>query len=420
MTATDPIAPSLGHPPSEEGREALHRYRRFLRETALPVVEAFERDHGDPAFAVRADGRIHDAALGLKRTLQQLAAHERLYCPHLQPEDGGLGLGFVDCFYLQEEVFRHGLRGLQSTLAWTDGPSHLVRHWSPEMREAHLQAFLAGSTNVAFALTEPGAGSDFPSLATTATPDGDSWILRGHKYLITGAPYAELAQVFARRPDDPRGRLTAFLVPLDAPGVTRGSVQQTIMADGQTGEIRFEDVVVPGAAVIGDVGEALPLAFLWINWTRTRRGGMCSGLAQHCLARSLEFAREREAFGRRIGELGVVASALSDLAMECEAMRALSLEGLARLDRSSVLEAVVTARDRATISILKAWNDEALHRVADTAIQIHGGRGLLTEYGLEKIFRVARNLRVPAGTTEVQRATIAQALLGAADGDLSP
>jgi acyl-CoA dehydrogenase len=139
---------------------------------------------------------------------------------------------------------------------------------------------------------------------------------------------------------------------------------------------------------------------------------MCSGLARHCLSRAVGFAREREAFGRPIGELGAIASAVSDIALECEAMRALSLEALARLDRSSIFEAAVTAADRATISIVKTWNDEALCRVADAAVQIHGGRGLLTEYGLEKIYRVARNLRIPAGTTEVQRATIAQALLG--------
>lgn len=397
----------------------LGRYRRFLSEVASPVVEAFERDHGDTTFGLGRGGRISDETLELKRTMQELAARDGLYCPHLPEADGGLGLGLVDCFHVQEEVYRRGLGGLQFTLAWTDGPSHLVRHWSPELCEAHLPAFLAGSTNVAFALTEPGAGSDFPSLATTARPDGGSWVLSGRKHLITGAPYAELAQVFARRPGDPRGTLTAFLVPLDAPGVTRGAVQQTIMADGQTGEIRLDEVVVPRAAVIGEVGAALPLAFLWINWARTRRGGMCSGLARHCLSRATAFAREREAFGRSIGEIATVAAALSDVALECEAMRALSLELLARLDRSAIFDLQVSPADRAAISMLKTWNDEALYRVADAAIQIHGGRGLLTEYGLEKIFRVARNLRIPAGTSEVQRATIAQALLAAPEDGVS-
>ena len=415
MNLAPPLQPSLGHPPSASGAQALERYRRLLAERALPLIEDFERTHGDMTFVLAPDGRIHDDVLRLKTTMQQLAAQEELYCPHLPVEDGGLGLGLVDCFYLQEEVFRHGLRGLQWTLAWTDGPGHLVRYWSPEMRDAHLEPFLAGRTNVAFALTEPGAGSDFPALTTTARRDGDRWILNGRKHLITGAPYVELAQVFARRPDDPRGRLTAFLVPLAAPGVTRGSVQQTIMADGQTGEIVLDDVEVPATALIGEPGDALRLAFLWINWSRTRRGGMCSGLAHHCLARSLVFAREREAFSVRIAELGAVAAVLSDMVLDWEAMRALSLETLARLDRSSIFETVVTARDRSAISILKTWNDEALYRVADGAIQVHGGRGLLTEHGLEKIFRVARNLRIPAGTTEVQRAMIASAVLAAED-----
>ena len=402
--------PSGGYPPSPEGREALERLRAFLVETALPLCAELEAERPDTAFAVEPDGRLAAELVALKRRMQEASAEAGLYCPHLPGSDGGLGLSLRDCFYLQEEVFRYGLRGQQWSLAWTDGPAPPVSAWSPEARERYLTDFVAGRLNACFALTEPRAGSDFPALETSARKDGDGYVLSGRKHLITGAPFAELAQVFARLDGAPRGRLTGFLVPLDAPGVTRGPVQQTIMADGQTGELLFEEVRLPAWALLGAEHEGLPLAFGWINWARTRRGGMCCGLARYCLERSLAYANEREAFGRPIAELGAVGQMLANMHMQLEAMRALSLELLSRLDGGYLFKGPVSAAQRRDVSVLKTWCDEALYRIADLAIQVHGGRGLLTATGLEKIFRVARNLRIPAGTTEVQRGMIAEAL----------
>jgi alkylation response protein AidB-like acyl-CoA dehydrogenase len=388
----------------------LERVRTFIAAEALPMVEEVERRLGDTAFALEPDGRLAEPMIGLKRRMQQASARAGLYCPHLRAPDG-LGLGLVDTFYVQEEVYRHGLRGVQWMLAWTDGPSPLVGHWSAEARERDLPDFLAGRTSVAFALTEPGAGSDVLALRTSARRDGGGWVLNGVKHLITGAPFVEHAQVLARIEGAERRELTAFLVPMDAPGASRGPVQQTIMADGQTGVLRFEDVRLPAGALVGEEGRGLPLAFLWINWARSRRGGMCSGLASYCLDRSVRYASERRAFGHAIAELGAVAERLSDAYMDWRAMRALSLEILARLDQAEVLGGGrVGAAERRDLSVLKTWCDEGLMRISDRGIQVHGGRGLLTETNLERIYRVARNLRIPAGTTEVQRAMIAETL----------
>ncbi len=390
---------SLGHPPSPRCEEVLARVRAFLDALELPAQP-------DP-FSLDFD---------LKRRVQEESAAAGLYCPHLAPEDGGLGLSLVDTYWVQHEVYRRGIGGGQWSLAWTDGPSPLVSAWSAAAREQHLAPFLAGTTTAAFALTEPGVGSDFPSLTTSARRDGSGagagYILSGEKSLITGAPTAELAQVFTRLEGAPRGELTAFLVDLSATGVERGPVQQTIMGDGLTGGLLFHDVRVPAEALLAQEGHALSLAFRWINWARTRRGGMCAGLARHCLERSVAYAHERESFGRPIAEHGAVGEMLANMAMDVEALQALSLEMLARLDRNPGLLSGgrVTAADRRDLSILKTWCDEALYRVSDTSIQVHGGRGLLTENGLERIFRVARNLRIPAGTTEIQRDLIARSL----------
>jgi acyl-CoA dehydrogenase len=401
---------SGGYPPTQEGQRVLERVREFIADEALPMVEEVEGEIGPTAFALEPDGRLAAAMIGLKRRMQQASARAGLYCPHLRSPDG-LGLGLVDTFYVQEEVYRHGLRGVQWMLAWTDGPSHIVHHWSAEARDAHLEAFLGGRTNVAFALTEPGAGSDALALQTSARPDGDGWVLSGVKHLITGAPFVEHAQVIARVEGAERAQLTAFLVPMDAPGAVRGPVQQTIMADGQTGVLEFDGVRLGPGALIGTEGGGLAVAFLWINWARSRRGGMCSGLAWHCLDRSVDYSARRRAFGRPIGDFGAVAERLSDVYMDWRAMRALSLEILARLDETDLLgDGRVEAAERRDLSTLKTWCDETLMRVSDRAIQVHGGRGLLAETGLERIYRVARNLRIPAGTTEIQRAMIAESL----------
>jgi acyl-CoA dehydrogenase len=403
--------PARGLPPSGAGAEALELVRAFIAEEALPMVEEVERDLPDTAFALEADGRLAGAMIGLKRRMQQASARAGLYLPHLPASEGGLGLGLVDTFYVQEEVFRHGLRGTQWMLAWTDGPSHLVAHWSPAARERHLPDFLAGRTSVAFALTEPRAGSDALALEATARRDGAGWVLSGEKHLITGAPFVEHAQVLARVEGAGRRELTAFLVPMDAPGAERGPVQGTIMADGQTGVLRFRDVRLGPEALIGREGGGLELAFLWINWARSRRGGMCSGLGWHCLERAVAYTGERRAFGQPIRELGAVAERVSDMWLDWQAMRALSLELLARLDDAGVLAGGrVGPAERRDLSTLKTWCDEALMRIADRAIQVHGGRGLLSATGIERIFRVARNLRIPAGTTEIQRAMIAESL----------
>ena len=392
------------------GTDALARMRRFMDDVALPRVTAFERQFPDTAFALETDGRLAEPVYALKVEMQELAASEGLYCPHL-PAPDGLGLGFLDCMHIHEEVFRHGIRGQQWALAWTEGPSPLVRQWGPELREAVLPNFLAGKSAVCFALTEAGAGSDFPALETTATRDGTGWRLTGAKHLITGAPQAGFAQVFARIEGAPRGELTCFLVSLDANGVERGPVQQTIMADGQTGGFSLTNVFVEGGAVIGEIGAGRALAFDWINWARTRRGGMASGLGRYCVDASVRYAGEREAYGRPIAELGSVGAMLADMVIDLETTRALSLEILGRLDaRGTVLSKSVSAADRRDVSILKSYCDDALYRIADNAIQVHGGRGVMTTTRLEKIFRVARNLKIPAGTAEVQRAIIARSL----------
>ena len=400
--------PSHGFPPTQKGRETLERMRRLLDDVVLPMVAEHEREHGSAAPPLESDGRLSDSRVELKRAVQQESAKAGLYLPQLPTEFGGLGLGLVDLFYIQEEAFLHGLDGAEWALSWTEGPNHLIPFWSKESQAAYLDDYLGGRINACNAITEESGGSDFLTMTTTARRDGDDWILNGRKFFVTGGPIVELGQIFARVEGGSHEELSAFLVPLDAPGVERGRVLQTMMLDGFTGEVAFNDVRLPASALIGQEGDGLLFAAMLYNWIRSRRGGLCSGLAQHCAQRALAYARERETFGQPIIEHGPVASMLTDNHMDLLAMRAVSLELLDRFERAGgLLDGEVSVRDRRDIAVLKTFNEEALYRISDRAIQVHGGRGLLTETKLEKIFRVARNLRIPGGTTELQRSAIA-------------
>ena len=409
--------PSHGFGPSDEGLEALEKMRRLLDDVVLPMVAEHEREHASAAPAVEADGRLSDARAALKKDVQQESAQAGLYTPQLPTEYGGLGLGLVDLFYLQEEVFLHGLDGAEWVLSWTEGPNHLIPYWSEGSKSQYLDDYLGGRLNVCNAISEESGGSDFLTMTTSVSRDGEDWVMNGQKFFVTGGPIVELGCVFARIEGAAQDELSAFLVPLDAPGVERVRVLQTMMIDGFTGELAFRDVRLPASALIGEEGDGLLFAAMLYNWIRSRRGGLCSGLAQHCAQRALAYARERVTFDRPIIEYGAVSSMLTDNHMDLLAMRAVSLELLDRFERSEgLLAGEVNVRDRRDIAVLKTFNEEALYGIADRAIQIHGGRGLLTETKLEKIFRVARNLRIPGGTTEIQRSAIADSF-SASDAD---
>ena len=401
-----PLEPSRGYPPSPRGLDALQRTRAFLHEWALPRCAAFRQEHGDWTFALEPDGRPAPHVLAFKREMQMRSAEAGLYALGVPEQDGGGGLGMVDLFHVHEEVFRHGLQGQQWLLAWTEGPTHLVRYLSEHARREWLPDLLAGRINMASAITERGGGSDVSQPVTRARRDGDGWVLEGEKWLITGAPVVELVLVRVPVEGGPPGSLTCFVLPIDTPGVTRGAVLQTLLADGFTGSLAFDGVRLGPEHLLGREHGGVELLRFGRSWIRTRRAGMCSGLARHCLDRSLAFAQERQAFGKPIFEHGEVGSMLVDMYQEWTALRAVALELLARFDADRVYDEPVSNADRRDLAFLKTYCEDRLYAVADRAVQVHGGRGLLSEQGLEKIFRVARNLRIAGGTRETQRAAM--------------
>ena len=405
-----PGAEALGLRVPEHIRPRVIEIRAFIERVARPIEDRLGARLADERHHLDESGKLIPEMQEAKDEIRRLAGAAGYHALSVPAELGGGGLSPSDTLYVQEEVYRDGLRLTKEVLSWTEGVSPLLYHLRDErVRERYLGRLMRGEVSACFAATEPGAGSDLTAVETTAIRDGDGWILSGHKAFITGAPFAAFAQVVAQtEPGSGRRGLAIFLVDADTPGYRVGRMATTLIEDGNTADLHFEQCRVPADNLVGEVGQGLPLALQYINWIRMRRGGMCSGLAQFCFEASIRYTRQRQAFGRPISDLQAVSWMLADMYTDLYTARSTSIHCLEEIERPAYTALSVSSDVVRKLSLIKVVNDEALFRIADRAIQVHGALGLTKSLHLEKIFRVARNLRIPGGTTEIQRATIAK------------
>jgi alkylation response protein AidB-like acyl-CoA dehydrogenase len=273
-------------------------------------------------------------------------------------------------------------------------------------------ALVAGEITAAFANTEPDAGSDMLRMLTRAERSGTGWALNGRKAWITNAHYCDMAQVVAvTSPGAGTRSLTMFVVEADRPGFRRGPDNPTMMNDGMTGELAFDNVRIPDENRIGDVGQGFAIGMTFINWRRLCRGGMCAGWNRLLIDRAVRRASQRQSGGQPLSALQSIRHQLADTDTDAYSARATSLLAQAELDRLGPYSLPLDPAARRLISLLKVVNDEAFFRIADRAVQIHGAAGLRLGSIEEKMFWIARNLRIPAGTVEIQRNAIARELL---------
>jgi acyl-CoA dehydrogenase len=277
-----------------------------------------------------------------------------------------------------------------------DLPSHI--------RAEVVPALVRAERSMCFALTEPEAGSDAQAIRTTAVRHGEGWVLNGRKHYITNGAHADYAVVFAVTDREKRasGGITAFLVPRHAPGFSVGKRQRTIAGDTNQAELVFDDCRIPGDHVIGEVGYGFQAAMRFLNAGRAFIGAMCVGLAEHLLRISIEQATARQTFGKPIGRYQAIQWMLADSAVEIHAARLMTYHLAWLVDRGEhpIKES----------SIVKLNNTEMVGRVADRAVQVFGGMGVLAEGPVERIYRFVRMLRIVEGTSEIQRVVIARSL----------
>ena len=391
------------------------RFRRFLDDDVAPLErELASKNVGTPWQPAHDEaGRMHPIVWEARREVQRRSGALGLYAPHIATECGGSSFSRVEMQHVEEFVYRNSGLGLGlAALAWTEGPYPAGEHATAALRERYLTPLVKGQLTAAFANTEPGVGSDVLGMATHATRDGSDWILNGKKAWITNAHFADVLFVSAvTEPGAGTKSMTMFLVDARSPGVVRGADIPTILDDGLTGELEFRDVRVPAENVLAKVGDGFALAMSCINWRRLGRGGMCAGWGAWLIERAVSYAQRRQSGGKPIAEYQAVQHRIAQMDVDVFQARAASLVAQAQIDTHGAFALPLHRDVPRLISLMKVICDEAFYRVADHAVQVHGASGLLLGSPEEKLFRIARNLRIPAGTTEIQYNAIARGLL---------
>ena len=342
----------------------------------------------------------------LWRPLKAKAIAAGLYAANMPGEVGGAGLDGVS-WVLYEKELGYTNYALQYTCVAR--PSNILLACQGEQRERYLLPTVRGERVECLAMTEPQAGSDLRSMRTSAVQRGAEFIINGTKHFISHADHADFVILFAAsgEEDSSRGKrklITTFLIDKGTPGFEVRPGYQNVSHRGYNNCIlQFSDCRVPASAVLGEVHRGFEVANTWLGATRLQVAANCLGRAERALECAKQWAVDRVQFGQPIGKFQGVSFKLADMAVELRAAELLTLEAAWKLDQG-------TAGDM-DMAIAKLKATEMLAMVADEALQIHGGMGLMSDLPLERIWRDARIERIWDGTSEVQRHIISRALL---------
>ena len=379
-----------------EVTDITERTRAFVAEHVLPVDDEY-------------DGDIDRAGGDQQRMLLQAAARQAgIFAPHAPTEFGGLGLNMVDRAPVFEEAGYSLFGPLALNIAAPDeGNMHLLDHVATSSQRSRYLAPLArGEVRSAFAMTEPapGAGSDPSALATTATKVDGGWLINGRKWFITGADGASFFIIMARTSGEigSAGGATMFLSPADRDGlkvVRHLRSLDTSMVGGHC-EVLFEELFVADEDVLGEVGQGFAGAQIRLGPARMTHVMRWLGAVRRAHEVAVTHVAGRDAFGSRLGDLGMIQQMIADNEIDLAATRALLMEACRVLDDGG--------RGSKETSIAKAFAGEALHRIADRAVQMCGGLGTTHELPVAKIAREVRPFRIYDGPTEVHRWSLAK------------
>jgi len=376
-------------------------------ETANKVLLASDRTIYDET------GRFTPEVGALKRTVRQRSAEQGFYTMFGPEAIGGGGLGPLASVYLNLRLStecgpgRVLVHPVVIPSPFTNGLSPLLVHLDPIVRAQYLPAIASGEKTLCFGLSEADAGSDVFAMKTRAVREGDGWVITGSKQWITNGPYADYAMIFAVT--DPalaaqrKGGVTGFFVDTRSPGF---SVVSTIPIMGQLGAeigiLAFDGLRVPDSHRLGGVDEGLAVALGGVNTGRLGLSATCIGLARWALHQAVDYAKIRRTFGQPISAHQAVQILIADSAAEIYAAETMLVDCALKLERGD--------RALAETSMVKLHCTEAANRVFDRCIQVHGGMGLTNELRLEAGYRFTRSMRIPDGTSEIQRRTIAREL----------
>ncbi len=379
---------------SEEQRLIVETTRSFVEKELYPHEAAVERS-----------GQLD---MDLVREIQAKAIEAGLYAANIPEQYGGAGLDTVSWLLYEKELGKANY-----ALHWTcvARPSNILCAGTDEQREKYLAPCVAGEKWDCLAMTEPGAGSDLRGMKASARQDGDDWILNGTKHFISHADIADFAICFMATGEEetPRGRkklISAFFVDKGTPGFVIRDGYRNVSHRGYTNAIlEFDNCRIPNRQLLGDVHQGFQVANDWLGATRLQVGATCLGRAERAFALAVAYSAQREQFGQPIGRFQGVSFKLADMASEMKAAELMVLEAGWKYDENQATDA--------DMAMAKLKASEMLAMVADEAIQIHGGMGLMDDLPLERIWRDARIERIWEGTSEIQRHIISRHLLRA-------
>jgi acyl-CoA dehydrogenase len=381
--------------PTEEIQELRERYRAFMEQHVYPNERELQSDDAD-----------------LIRSLRAKAKEEGLWAPHVPPEAGGTGQGFLAYAHLNEEIGRSTYAQLVFGCQAPDAGNGEILHLfgTEEQKERWLRPLVAGEIRSFFSMTEPEVpGSDPTTLRTTARRDGDEWVIDGHKWFSSGADGAAFGIVMAvTDPDaEQHRRASQILVPADTPGV---EIARPIPVMGHAGsgwsthcEVWYRDVRVPVANTLGEPGDGFRIAQKRLGPGRIHHVMRWLGQMQRAFELLCSYSLEREAFGSRLADKQTVQNWIADSAAAIHACRLMTLDAARKIDEGD--------EARVEVSVIKFYAAQALHDVVDRAIQVHGARGLTDETPLAAMYASARAARIYDGPDEVHRMVVSRRIL---------
>lgn len=373
----------------ETRTQLIETVRRFVTEKCVPIEAK-----------VSEDDRVPDEII-------EEMKHLGLFGLSIPEEFGGLGLSMEEEVLVAFELGQTSpaFRSVIGTNVGI-GSQGVVMFGTDEQKKEWLPKLASGETVASFALTEPNAGSDAASVRTTAIRDGDHYVVNGTKRFITNAKRAGMFTLMARSDTSKKGAtgISAFIVPANTPGIAIGKSEKKM---GQQGahihDVIFENARVPARLRLGAEGEGFKVAMQVLDRGRLHISGVCIGVAERLIREAVNYAREREQFGQRLGDFQLVQAMLADCKTEAYAARCMALDAARKRDAGEN----VTLECAAT----KYFASEMVGRVADRAVQIFGGAGYVADYGIERFYRDVRIFRIYEGTSQIQQLVIARNLL---------
>lgn len=377
--------------------ETIAAIGRYIQDELLP----FEKTHG-----ITWEGQPSKELL---KQVWQRSAQLGFYGLMLPVEQGGSGFNAEQMCRVKSFVASSGAVLAQHVLGELSGPpriGYLFKVATEDQIERFLKPIGDAQLSVCFALTEEQAGSDAAAIGTRAVREGDHYVLTGRKRFISGAPYADVAIVLAvTDPTQGHRGISAFFVDMRDPGMSVVCDYVAMHGQASHADLEMQQLKVPAANLIGREGEGFKLGIGRINLNRLLHCATIIGFADLALRLSVQRANQRQQFGKSIGQFQAIGHMLANMATQLQAARAMTLDAARQLDAGATL--------RMEASMCKLFVSEAAFQIADQAVQIHGGTGLVRGHPVEWLFRMLRMMRILTGTSEILRNTVAKELLEA-------